>query len=330
MTTYKDIQRVTGLSLATISKYFNGGVLRDANRVALDAAVAQLGYRVNSAARSLRKGRSHSIGVLLPALDNLFHMRVVAELERTLRADGVGLLVGVSQPDEPSGSVDFLLEKGVDGIIAVPAPSAAAALTVRAQEGVPIVLVDWLLKDARVDAVTLDNVAAGRMAARHLLDFGHTDVALLGGSCSLSSLQGRGQGFRMAFATAGHALAQERMPPCEPLPEEAARATMKLLYSKDRPTALFTTNYEITLGALRAISDSGLSLGRDISLIGFDVSDIANLFTPNITTIEQPTFALARAAAQHILARLEAPHIDIEPVQLDAELLVGGSVLRIE
>lgn len=326
MTTYKDIQRHTGLSLATISKYFNGGTVRNENRIALDSAVADLGYRVNSAARSLRKGRSYSIGVLLPALDNLFHMTMVAELERALRAEGVGLIVGVSSPD--GRSVEFLLEKGVDGIIAVPAPSDTAALAIAAQDGIPLVLVDWLLDGVGVDAVTLNNTGAGRTAARHLLDFGHTDVALIGGRASISSLRARGLGFSTALEEAGITLTQDRIPLCEPVPDEAARATLTLLYSHNRPTALFTVNYELTLGALRAVSEAGLALGRDISLVGFDVGDLAGLFTPRITTLRQPTPQLARAAAEQILARLSSPRDQVAALQLDAELLIGGSVAR--
>ncbi|MHA6510763.1 substrate-binding domain-containing protein [Tessaracoccus sp. Y1736] len=128
---------------------------------------------------------------------------------------------------------------------------------------------------------------------------------------------------------AGVTLTPEQVPDCEPTFDEASRATIKVLYGPTRPTALFTVNYELTLGALKAISEAGLGLGRDISLIGFDVGDLAGLFIPRITTIEQPTSKLARAAARQILARLRTPHAAVETLQLDAELLLGGSVARI-
>ena len=95
--TYKDLQRATGLSLATISKYFNGGTVREENRAALDVAARDLGFRVNAVARSLRTRRSQTVGVLLPELDNDFHLSVIAGVEEVLAADGVGVLVRSSR-----------------------------------------------------------------------------------------------------------------------------------------------------------------------------------------------------------------------------------------
>lgn len=321
MATYKDIQRETGLSLATISKHFNGKPVRPANAVAIQAAADRLGFRVNPAARSLRAGRTNAIGVLLPALDNAFQLQVVAGIERALRRHGFSLILGVSHSDEgDGGAVGFLADRGVDGIIAVPSPDDAAALHERAEAGTPVVLVDWFVPGITGGAVGLDNRAAGRMAARHLADHGHTQVAVLGGPSTVSSLQERAAGFVEGFGSGVDALG------VPPTIEEARRAATRLLFSERRPTALFTTNYELTVGALHAVIGSGLALGRDISMIGFDAAEFAGLVSPRLTTIVQPTAALAAAAAAELLARLQGAPASVAPVLLDAELLPGGSV----
>lgn len=164
--TYKDIQRETGLSLATISKHYNGGAVLAANKIAIERAADRLGFRPNGFARNLRSRRSGTIGVLLPALDNGFHLTVIAGVESALRASGMSVIVA-SSPDATVGAVDLLLDRMVDGIIAVPSAHDVEALS-RAAEHIPVVQIDWRASGLHVDGVFLDNLAAGAMAARHL------------------------------------------------------------------------------------------------------------------------------------------------------------------
>ena len=322
MATYKDIAQLTGLSLATISKYFNGLPVRDRNRAAIDAAVAELGYRVNPAARSLRRGRSQSLGVVLPALDNAFHMSVVAELERILRREGIGLLVSASRPEEPGAAVEFLRDKGVDAVIAVPSAGEAEALSELAADGVVLVLLDREQDGVEAPVVELDNRAAGRMAARLLLDHGHRDVAVLGGPDDVSSLRGRTAGFVAECAGTG---AEVRVRHTPLTVDDGAVAATSLLFGATRPTAIFAANYELTVGALRAVAEAGLAVPGDVSLVGLDGGELAGLLRPRLTTIVQPADELAASVAQQVMARLtdQAP----PPVGLAGpRLLAGGTV----
>lgn len=328
MATYKDIQHLTGLSLSTISKYFNGAPVRPGSRSAIEAAVKRLDYRVNPAARSLRRGRSQSVGVLLPALDNQFHMAVIAALELALREAGMALLVSLSRPEAPGTAVEFLLDKGVDGIVAVPSATDEAALrSVTART--PLVLIDWLLPDAQVDAVTLDNLGAGRMAARHLIDHGHREIAVIGGPQDISSLRDRTAGFVAECERAGIALPPGRIVAVPLTIADGAEAAQQILFAPERPTAVFTANFELTVGTLQVVSECGLNLGEDVSMIGFDGAELAQLVRPRLTTIIQPVEALASAAAAHILAQMDQSVAAPKPMQLSARLLTGGSVRRL-
>lgn len=322
MATYKDIAQLTGLSLATISKYFNGLPVRDRNRAAIDAAVAELGYRVNPAARSLRRGRSQSLGVVLPALDNAFHMSVVAELERVLRREGIGLLVSASRPEEPGAAVEFLRDKGVDAVIAVPSDGEADALSRLAADGVVLVLLDREQDGVEAPVVELDNRAAGRMAARLLLDHGHRDVAVLGGPGDVSSLAERADGF-VAECEATGVGARVRHSPLTV--DDGALAAMSLLFDTTRPTGIFAGNYELTVGALRAVAEAGLAAPEDVSLVGLDCGELAGVLRPRLTTIVQPAEQLATAAAQQVLARL-AGQSPPPAVHAGPRLLAGGTV----
>lgn len=323
MATYKDLQRATGLSLATISKHYNGKPVRAANAAAIEEAAARLGFRVNPAARSLRAGRTRAVGVVLPALDNAFHQAIVAGIERRLRSAGLSLILGVSHGAEEPGTVDFLVDKGVDGIIAVPSPGDADALRAQAESGMPVVLVDWFVAGIPGGAVGLDNRAAGRIAALHLHDHGHRRVAVIGGPATVSSLRERAEGFETAFP--GEAVVH-----AVPLTvEDGRRAATRVLFAERRPSAVFTANHELTLGALQAVADAGLVLGRDVSLIGFDAAEIAGIVSPRLTTIVQPTAALAEAAADQLLASIGGAARDHAGIRLDPELIPGGSVATV-
>jgi len=325
--TYKDIQRQTGLSLSTISKYFNGRNLLDGNRAAIDEAVRALDFRPNGFAQNLRSRRSQTVGVLLPALDNDFHLTIIAGVEEALRRRGMSVIVA-SSPTADDGAVDLLLSRMVDGIIAV-APDHDAPALRSAAERVPVVMVDWAHDDLDLDGVFLDNVAAGALAAGHLLNHGHRRIALVGGDPAISSMRLRVRGFQREIDRELGAHLEVRVGPLTST--FGHRAASQLLAAHPRPTAIFASNYELTVGSLIAVNESGLRLGRDISLLGFDGVELSRLTVPKLTIVAQPTRDIAARAAQLIYRRIthterEDPHAEL----LAPELLFGGSIARLD
>lgn len=326
MATYKDIQAMTGLSLSTISKHYNGLPVREKNSLAIEEAAATLGFRVNGFARSLRSRRSLTVGVLLPALDNNFHLEIIAGVEAALRVDGVSVLVCSSRP-APGEAVDFLMSKMVDGIIAVPTPNDVEALKSAAAQGVPVVAIDWVAPELDTDRVVLDNVAAGAAVARHLADHGHRRVGLVGGDTAVSTTRERAEGFLSGLAARGIEL-DDRHSTAGPLTVEGGhRAAERLLALEDRPTALFAANYHLTLGMLIAVNESGLRVPEDISLVGFDSLELARAMRPRLTMYEQPTLDIATEAARLIRHRLDSGESSAHTtVTLAGRLNVGASV----
>ena len=329
MTSYKDIQRATGLSLATISKYYNGRNVLEANREAIKAAALELDFRPNQQARSLRSRRSRTVGVLLPAIDNDFHLTIVAGVEEALRPRGFSVIVAAS-PDPSDDSVNLLMDRMVDGIVAVTPPHDVPALRAAASR-VPVVMVDWHIDDLHADGVFLDNTAAGTLGARHLLDHGHRRIGFVGGESTIPSMRLRTEGFERALVSDG----VEVDPTLErfvPLTVEAGyRATQELLARSPRPTGLFTANYELTLGAVTAVNDSGLRIGRDISVVGFDSRELAQALLPKLTVIVQPTRTIAKHAARLIADHIEAGERPAPTIEyLEAQLVPGASVSRLD
>lgn len=326
MATYKDLQRLTGLSLSTISKHYNGLPVRPENAAAIEAAAERLGFRVNGFARGLRSRRSRTVGVLLPALDNEFHLSIIAGLERALRGDGIGVLIGVSLP-EPGAAVGLLLEKMVDGIVAVPTAGDVAALRRAAEQGTPVVTVDWVDDALETDRVVLDNRAAGASAARHLADHGHRAIAVLGGDPDVSTTRERTAGFLHELASRG---VEPPLVELGPLTlESGAAAVERILARRDRPTAVFASNRELTVGALTALGDSGLRVPADLSVVGFDTVELARVVRPRLTIVAQPTDAIAAEAAALIRRRLDGATEPFETRTLPSRLLAGSSVAHV-
>ena len=333
--TYKDLQEHTGLSLSTISKYFNGLPLREPNRLAVEAAATELGYRVNTLARSLRTQRSRTVGVLLPVLDNNFHLSIIAGIEASLSAAGVGVVVSASRSVEGQvegrpGGVDALADRMVDGIIAVPSAHDAGPLTQVSARGLPVVLIDRLVDGLDCDAVVLDNADAAEQAVRHLADHGHRRIAVLAGSPDLWSLRGRHQGFVDALRRSGLDVDPAMTRFGELTVGSGAAAMRSLLAEPVRPTAVVCLNYELTAGALIALNESGLRIPEDLSFVGFDSIELAQVTKPRLSMVVQPTHEIAVRAADLMQRRLE-PGEEPEPYQrlaLRAELVPGGSVAR--
>jgi LacI family transcriptional regulator len=325
--TYKDLRARTGLSLATISKYYNGGNVLEQNRVAIEEAALELGYRLHGIARSLRTKKSRTVGVLLPKLDNAFHLSVIAGVEAALRGHGISVLVCAGS-DNPGAAVEFLLSKMVDGIIAVPTERDGDALRAAVTRGVPVVLIDRLLDGLASDAVVLDNGLAAWQAVEHLAAAGHSRIAALVGDQKSWTMRRRRAGFLAAMRRAGLA-AQPADIVSGPLTVAAGTSAMnRLLDAPSRPSAVICFNYELTVGALIAINDREIDVPEELSFVGFDSVELAQVSRPRLSMITQPTPQIAARAAALIHDRLSAspPARMQSVVTLASEFVSGGSV----
>ena len=327
--TYTDIQRVTGLSLATISKYYNGGNVLEANREAIKAASESLGFRLNRNASGLRRGATRTVGVLLPSLLSHFHLSIVAGAEQYLRANGYSVLLA-SDEGGPLGrsreALELLLGRQVDGIITMPSHSDVPALAGVIESGIPVVAIDLWQPGLNADFVCLDTTGAGWLAGQHLVDHGHDAVGVIAGDFAISTMKERYEGFAAALPGG---VAPELVLAGPLTSEWGHEAMIKILSHRPRPTAVFAANYDLTLGAVIAINESGLRLGQDISLIGFDGDELARVTRPTLTVVLQPLADLAREGARIMNERLAGDRsAPSEPsmTRLSASLVVGGSV----
>lgn len=195
--TYKDIQRLTGLSLSTISKYFNGNVLEE-NRKAIEHAIVKLDFRMNEFARSLKSKRSKTIGVLIPELSSTFHTAIIADVEDILRTYGYSTIVCDSRLNKRMeiDALEFLLGKMVDGVITVPFDKSGEHLRMADERKVPVVLIDRLASDYKADAVIVDNAGAAEMAVKEFVGNGHQRISILCGPDGIFTMKSEWTGLK--------------------------------------------------------------------------------------------------------------------------------------
>lgn len=329
--TMKDIAQKTGLGLATISKYLNGGHVLEKNRIAIEAAIQELDYTVNEFARGLKTNRSRTVGVVIPQLNNIFMTSIITSVEEVLRSHGYGILVTDTgkDPKREEEAIRFLLRKKVDGLFIIASSREVKELDSVMRNQIPVTVVDRKIQRLKgiTDMVLVENFQAAKQAVQYLIDRGHTNIGLLIGSRETYTSRRRMDGYREALRENGIAVREEWIETADFTVQGGYESTIRLLKGEEPITALFATNYEMTLGALLALNERGISIPEQISLIGFDNPDLAKAMRPKLTIVTQPIDAIGRSAADMLLERMEERETGKgRTVVLQARLEEGASV----
>lgn len=328
--TLKDIARETGLSIATVSKYINGASLREKNRAAIEQAIKKLGYTVNEFARGLKSNKSRSVGVVIPELSNLFITRIITDMEEILRAHGYSVIICDCHTNETleCEAVEFLLSKMVDGIVNMPVCKDGRHLSPAMNRNLPILLLDRPIPalGSVTDSVLIDNQGAASMAVEHLIANGHRSIGIVTGSCDIFTFHQRLEGYRNSLALHGIP-ADERLISHGDFTIQGGYESMRrLLDAGTGMSAVFVTNYEMTLGSIIALNERGVSIPEELSFIGFDNLDLSRVTHPKLTIVAQPLREIGTQAAHIILERLTSHTGAPKSLSLSVSLQQGDSV----
>ncbi len=331
--TIKDIAKHTGLGLATISSYLNGGNVREANRIKIEAAIKELDFEINELARGLKTNKTKTIGVVIPELNNNFCTEIITVMEDILRNHGYATIVCDcrTNKDLEKSAVDFLYRKRVDGIVNMPVNSDGSHLNSFYKANKPIVLIDRKINGIECDYVLVDNVNAVKNAVMRLINKGHSRIGMIGGPEDIFTAQERMLGFRLALMEAG-IVPEERLIIHGDYTMNSGVSCIEALINDNKDmTAVFVANYEMTMGAIIGINELGLRIPEDLSLIGFDNEEFARACRPRLTIVAQPMDEIGRNVAEIILRRIEEKSIDKQPdyeiLKLQTKIIEGNSVL---
>ena len=330
--TLKDVAAAANVSRATAARALNSYGYVDGDTAQRVIEVAErLGYRANRVAQALRNGRLPIVGFVPGDIQNPFFARIAHDIEVKLRKRGHNLVIASSEEDleQERELIENLQALSVRGLILAPT-SVTDNRHIRqlACDGVPLVLIDRIAAGVACDSVIVDNQGGARAAVGYLVENGHRRIALLRDESRIFTAQERLAGYRNALATHGIALDEALISVSRSTVEHAIEATIRLFSRRDRPTALFTVDGLMTQGALLGLRSLGLSIPKDVSLVGFDDFDLATFTDPQITVVAQPIPEMGPLAASLILERLEGHQGGPRNVSFPTQLLVRGSVAR--
>ena len=308
--TMKDIARRTGLGLATISSYFNGGNVREKNRIKIEEAIEELHYEVNEVARGLKTNATRTIGVVIPELNNTFcDCRTDKKLERE--------------------AVEFLTRRRVDGIINMPVDEEGNHLKRFQKTGKPIVLIDRKIQGINCDSVLVDNKKAAEDAVRYFIERGHRNIGIIGGPEEVFTAQERMAGYYKALESAGIPVSESLIWHGDYTIQGGVRGLEELVQNNPEMTAVFVTNYEMTMGAMIGVNELGIRIPEQLSMIGFDNLQFARACNPKLTIVAQPTDGIAKEVAKVMLNHLEntgEASGELFSEKLETEIIAGKSV----
>jgi LacI family transcriptional regulator len=329
--TLRDVAAAAKVHPATASRALNPEtrllVSEDtARRVA--AAAAKLGYRPNPVARSLRMRRSHTVGVLIPDLNNPLFPPIVRGLEDKLADAGYVALIGNTDADPSRERLLFeqMRARHVDGFVLATATLHDQMLAEAAEAEIPVVLMNRLSQDYSFPSVSVDNEQGARMAVTHLVRFGHKRIAHIAGPQEASTGVSRLRGFRDGMAQHGLAVDESLIAyAAKYTVEEGSRCCRELLARRGTFTAIAAANDMLAVGCYAAFEEAVLECPDELSLIGFNDMPFIDRLRPPLTTVRFPHYQLGTEAAQLLLERISGGDGPVKVLYLAPELIVRGS-----
>ncbi|MBP1325283.1 LacI family transcriptional regulator [Leucobacter exalbidus] len=307
MATMADVARLSGVSSSTVSHVLNGTRHVNAEtRGRVEHAVSELGYRRNTAARTLAGGSSHTIGLAISGLTNPYFGPLLHAIEQRVSAAGFVLVLGDTHDEDAMEHrvVESLIDRNVDGLIVAPSRGFIDVVGPLVQQsGTPLVLLDRGL-DWPCDQVTPENRQSARTLTEHLIEHGHRRIAVVSGLQGLDSTRERLAGYRDALVAARIDADERLILHADSSTETAEALVYELLSEPDPPTALVSLNNAMTIGTLRAARRTARHIPRDLAFAAYDDFEWSDLFEPGLTAIAQDVVRLGNETVDLLLSRI--------------------------
>lgn len=336
----KDVAQAAGTSPATVSRVLNdtGYPVREALRQRILRVAKEMEYTPNMLGRMLQSDRSQELGIVIPNIVNPFYTQIVLGMETEARRSGHGVTLcnTLRNTRVEENILRSLFDKRIVGVAVASVAKEHSLLRQLQRRGMQVVIIDQDITDVDpCSRVGFNYLRAGMMAAEHLRDTGHQNLAYCSSPLNRRSRQELLQGFQAGHARYGLTLDPRNLlvDEAEAESEEgiyelecARRLTRKLVHLKNRPDAIFVSNDMIAIGMLSELAGRGISVPDDISVIGFDNIIFSATMRPRLTTIEQPAREIGRLAGHMLLRMLENDHLEPLSVTLEPALIERDTV----
>ncbi|MCK3658468.1 transcriptional regulator [Pasteurellaceae bacterium Pebbles2] len=329
MATMKDIARLAKVSTSTVSHVINNSrYVSEEMRAKIMAVVKELNYQPSALARSLKIKETRTIGMLVTTSDNPFFAEIVANVERYCSQQGYNLILCNTDDDEVrlERNLQTLMQKQVDGLLLMCTDSRFQAKPLNLP--LPCVIMDWWPTELNADKIVENAELGGYLATKCLIEHGHQKIAIITGSLKKPLAQNRLKGYQKALAEANLALREEWIIESHFNFDGGVQGMTKLLKTHQKPTAVFACSDTIAVGAYQALWQQGLSVPKDMSIIGYDDIHLAQYLSPPLSTIVQPKAEFAKLAVNTLLHRIKNSTEKHRTLILDPQLILRQSVIE--
>ncbi|MCX7842870.1 MAG: LacI family transcriptional regulator [Clostridia bacterium] len=315
--TVKDVARSAGVSTATVSRVINGDSrISGETRKRVLQCIAELGYKINNIARSLKTNKTYTVGFICPELPNSFFMNIAKGVEDELKKHGYSMIICNSNEsaEQERERIDLLLEKCIDGVIIIPASDEGMHYNRFKEMNIPVVLADRLTEDFVSDSVLVDNVNGAYSAVEHLINNGERRIGYIGGDLRLTTARERDEGFRRAMRDY-----------CIPIDEslmkygdfhiDSGYEKMKELMELDEPPRyVFISNYFMHIGATKFLFEKREQLKSHITIASFDDIDLSSILGFCRILVGQPVMDIGSKTAQLLLSRINGEELSFPQI----------------
>lgn len=310
--TIKDVARETNLAISTISKYMNGGKVRKKNQELIDAAVQKLHYFPNNTARWLRTSKTYRVGVIAGIVDSPHTSAILNAIERKLRDQGYSTsFFSFDQNLEKTDTyVKYMLENGVDGMLITIPGNPGGSLQLPDEMEVPVVIIEENSGVIQGDCVQTSCTVGAYEMTEHLIKNGHQKIAVIEGRGNSMTAEERMRGYYRAMEDYGIPVRSEYIVYGDYSYQGGYRGIHQLWKLEDRPTAVFSTNYDMSLGSMEAIYDLGIQIPEELSVVVFDDFELSVMVRPKLTSVRQPLEKVADAACSLLMRRMNGDYAD--------------------
>jgi LacI family transcriptional regulator len=324
----KQIAEMAGVSVTTVSHVVNGTrFVSEEKRERVLRTMRRLHYRPNRLASGLRRRKSSTIGVVLPDITNPYFAEIARGVEDACFEREYSVIICNSDASLKIEAhyLSMLAEKQMDGIVLINVGDHGQKPPGSIARDIPFVMLDREVHGMNTDSIQVDNFAGGRMAADHLFALGHRTVACIGGAPEVYPSWDRVDGFVQYMRDAGHPVPSRMILAGDFQAESGYVTTCRVMRAKKRPTAIFAANDLMACGAVRALTEMGLCVPADVSVVGFDDITLSGLFNPPLTTIHQPRLEMGGTAVALLLERAARPGLKPRRVMLPLRLVARQS-----
>ncbi|OOF87446.1 HTH-type transcriptional repressor PurR [Rodentibacter ratti] len=337
MATIKDVAKMAGVSTTTVSHVINKTrFVAKETEEAVQHAIKTLKYSPSAVARSLKVNTTKSIGMIVTTSEAPYFAEIIHAVEEHCYRQGYSLFLCNTQndPEKVKNHLEMLAKKRVDGLLVMCSEYTQTSLNLLANfSTVPMVVMDWG-PNGDTDIIDDNSFTGGYLATKHLIDCGHKEIGIIAGELTKTTARTRYEGFEKAMKDAGLIINKNWVMEGYFEPEDGYECMNKILTQTNLPTAVFCCNDVMALGAISAITEKGLRVPDDISIIGYDNIHSSRFYAPPLTTIHQSKSRLGAQAVNLLFERISQKdkddlsqtqsRIDIHP-----ELVVRKSVKTI-